>query len=139
MINLTLKRIELLTDCTRGVLLLNNTIIGVTLEDGLRHGYTKITRITAIPAGRYDVTITHSPRFGVLLPLLHNVPDFSGIRLHAGNKITDTDGCLLIADSYSYTHSQQVVNSRPAMSRLMQAIGHCTRLGMCDITITNHF
>ena len=50
---------------------------------------------TAIPAGRYKVVITYSPRFKKMLPLLLDVPGFDGIRMHAGNSNKDTEGCLL--------------------------------------------
>jgi len=50
---------------------------------------------TAIPAGTYDVMMTMSQRFGRLLPLVVDVPGFSGIRFHPGNKSTDTRGCIL--------------------------------------------
>lgn len=50
----------------------------------------------AIPTGRYRVLITRSRRFGRWLPLLLNVKGFEGIRIHAGNKPEDTQGCILL-------------------------------------------
>lgn len=50
---------------------------------------------TAIPAGRYEIRLTHSERFDRTLPILCDVPGRKGIRIHPGNKPVDTLGCLL--------------------------------------------
>lgn len=82
------------------------------LEDSprLANGATKQPGHTAIPAGAYEVAITHSPRFGRLLPILLNVPGFAGIRMHAGETVEHTDGCLLLG--LEYVTDQDYVNMR---------------------------
>ena len=50
---------------------------------------------TAIPAGRYPVVTTWSYKFGKWLPLLVGVKGYSGVRIHAGNKPSETQGCIL--------------------------------------------
>jgi len=58
----------------------------------------KIQNKTAIPCGRYQIIINHSTRFNRLLPLLLDVPGYTGIRIHNGRPVTtaaDTSGCLL--------------------------------------------
>lgn len=52
----------------------------------------------AIPAGFYRVRITFSPRFQELLPILDGVIGRTGIRIHAGNTIKDTTGCILVGE-----------------------------------------
>lgn len=64
-------------------------------------GEPKVPGETCIPAGTYAVEITNSPRFSEIaghpvdLPLVKDVPGFAGIRIHTGNRDTDTEGCLL--------------------------------------------
>lgn len=63
------------------------------LEDPVRE--IKIPKITAIPEGTYEVVITYSNRFKKFMPLLLNVPNYIGIRIHAGARPEHTEGCLL--------------------------------------------
>ncbi|MBQ2589846.1 MAG: hypothetical protein II576_11395, partial [Prevotella sp.] len=63
-------------------------------------GARKIKGKSAIPEGRYPVVITYSPKFKQWLPLLVNVPMFSGIRIHAGNDaVNDSQGCILVGEN----------------------------------------
>ena len=65
-----------------------------TCEDAIR--LKKIPKITCIPEGKYQVVITFSNRFKRKMPLLLDVPNFTGIRIHSGNYANDTEGCILI-------------------------------------------
>lgn len=73
-----------------------------TLEDEKRPDGVKIMHETAIPAGVYQVILTMSNRFKRVMPLLVNVPMFSGIRMHGGNDSRDTSGCPLVAFKTDY-------------------------------------
>ena len=53
----------------------------------------------AIPSGFYRLRVTMSPRFRIYLPLLDGVIGRSGIRIHAGNTIQDTEGCILVGEA----------------------------------------
>ncbi len=55
----------------------------------------KIHGKTAIPTGVYNITLENSPRFGQDTITINSVPGFVGVRIHAGNKSEDTEGCLL--------------------------------------------
>ena len=81
--------------CTIGSLYIEGAFECFTLEDVLRAG-EKVPGDTAIPNGTYNVVITPSNRFKRDLPLLENVPNFVGIRIHPGNTAEDTEGCLLV-------------------------------------------
>ena len=52
----------------------------------------------AIPTGFYRLRVTMSPRFRIYLPLLDGVIGRSGIRIHAGNTIDHTEGCILVGE-----------------------------------------
>lgn len=83
---------------TIGDLVLKNNIICHTLEDTVRPaGSPKIHGKTAIPSGRYKVSVTMSTRFKRMMPVLEDVPNFTGIRMHGGNDVNDTDGCIIVA------------------------------------------
>lgn len=79
----------------------------------------KIPAVTAIPSGRYKVTITWSGRFGKMLPLLNDVPGFSGVRIHGGNTKENTEGCLLPGTKLN---DHTVVNSQAALKPLQAKI-----------------
>lgn len=82
-------------DYTIGKLYIDGQYFCDTLEDTVRVG-KKIAGQTAIPAGEYKVAKTYSPRFKKILPEIQNVPNFTGVRIHAGNTAKDTDGCVLL-------------------------------------------
>ena len=95
--NLTLKRTYLLDNYTIGELYIEGEYYCDTLEDTVRE--EKIAGKTAIPYGKYEVIVNRSPRFKRDLPLLLDVPNFEGIRIHRGNTDKDTSGCILVGEN----------------------------------------
>ena len=97
---MTLTRIAKRKTYTIGRLEIDGTYVCDTLEPEWRNlkRKHKVKGRTAIPEGRYPVVITWSPKFGQWLPLLLHVPLFEGIRIHAGNLPTDTEGCILVGE-----------------------------------------
>jgi hypothetical protein len=87
-------RKEFTDSSTIGEMWIDNTFFCYTLEDVKRE--VKIYGETCIPYGRYKVIVNMSNRFKVMMPLLLDVPQFEGIRIHKGNKAIDTHGCILV-------------------------------------------
>jgi len=100
---LLVKRIYLAPDYTIGKLSINGVYFCDTLEDTNRdinkdgkfdNNEAKVFSKTCIPFGKYEVTMTYSNHFKRVLPLLINVPSFAGVRIHSGNDVEDTEGCI---------------------------------------------
>ena len=97
-----------------------------TLEPTWRdyaNGAYKVKGRSAIPEGRYAVVISYSPKFGAWLPILLGGPEFNrkwqGIRIHAGNTVKDTQGCILVGRNREVG---KVLDSRIWVHRLKQKI-----------------
>lgn len=116
---LTLRREPSARGCTLGRLSVDGRHQCYTCEDVTRPGEPKVPGATAIPEGRYRVVVTHSQRFGVRLPLLLDVPGFTGIRIHPGNTAADTEGCILPGLGML---EDRVTDSRAAFGPLLTAI-----------------
>lgn len=72
--------------------------------------------------GTYSIEMTYSPKFKRELPLIYN-KDFSanrGFRIHAGNTLKDSQGCILVGNAIDYTYTLR--DSRIALERLVKLI-----------------
>lgn len=122
--NLVLTREDLAPKYTIGSLEIDLEKFCYTLEDTVRTG-PKVPGKTAIPLGIYRVTIDHSYRFDRLMPLLLDVPGFTGVRIHSGNTAEDTEGCILVGFK---KENGRITESRRAFSilfsRIQEAIKH---------------
>jgi len=110
-VNLFLYREVFTAKSTIGKLYLNGKAFCYTLEDVVRADGIKIQDETAIPEGVYKVILSMSNRFKRIMPLLLNVPNFNGVRMHGGNKSENTSGCPLLAfkklDNYTIYNSAE--------------------------------
>ena len=100
---ITLKRDKKRKHYTLGTLSIEGEPFCSTLEPTWRDigpggKGRKVLGKTAIPEGRYPLYVTRSPKFGQWLPLLLHVPQFKGVRIHAGNLPADTEGCILVGE-----------------------------------------
>jgi hypothetical protein len=120
---LLIKRIPKL-DYTIGHLYIDGKYFCDTLEDPVRdlnkngvfdNGEVKIYGNTAIPYGTYKVTITYSNKYKRDMPLINDVPSFTGIRIHSGNTTEDTKGCILVGENKVVG---KVINSKLTFDKL---------------------
>ena len=102
-----------------------------SLMQGEHHQYAFATDTLehyqyAIPTGCYRLRLTQSDKFGELLPILDGVYGFArphtpmrqrvGIRIHAGNTIQHTTGCVLVGDADA--SNPRLLSSRKALNQL---------------------
>lgn len=85
---LTLVRYNRTETAILGSLYLNGAFVCYTLENAAK----------AIPCGMYTVQNSKSPKLKRELPLLHNaqVQAGRGIRIHVGNTVASSSGCVLV-------------------------------------------
>lgn len=117
-----------------------------TLEDPIRDlqdfnhdgdfndpGEGKIYGQTAIPCGRYTVTVSMSPKLKRRLPLIHNVPGFTGIRIHKLKTANGTEGCVGVGENKV---KGQLINGEQWENVIIDLIDEATKRGdKCFITI----
>lgn len=101
---------------TFGLLSVGHVPFCHTLEDEVRPPGVKVRGVTAIPPGLYRLSLSWSPRFKEMLPLIEEVPMFEGIRIHAGNRAEDTEGCVLVGEE---REGDELRRSRAALERLL--------------------
>ena len=113
-----IKRLHKTANSTIGELSIDGVWECYTLEDIERP--VKIKAETAIAKGTYKVIINQSNRFKRLMPLLLNVPNFEGVRIHAGNTNHDTEGCILVGRTRSKDFIGQSRKAYDALFSKMQ-------------------
>jgi hypothetical protein len=118
---LELNRIAKKPLYTIGRLFVDGKYFCDTLEDRCRDfdKEEKVMNETAIPEGTYEVIVNVSAKFKRKLPLLLNIPHFSGIRIHRGNTDKDTSGCILVGEN---KQPGRVINSTGYELKLTEMI-----------------
>lgn len=79
---------------TTGKLYVDGKFECYSLEDVVRE--QKVFGETAIPYGTYSVILDLSYKFKKILPHILDVPNFDGVRIHPGNTVNNTRGCVLV-------------------------------------------
>lgn len=135
---LTLQRLDADPYRTHGRLVVDRDDICVTLEDApskMAHEGKG-----CIPAGRYRLELTVSPRAqrgGLwtpwpdgMLPLVVGVPGFEGVRIHAGNRAEDTEGCILVGATRTV---DAISDSRRTLVRLKNLLQFPSTITIKDV------
>lgn len=125
--------------------------LAFTLEDEFRK--EKVAGETRIPAGRYEIKFREvlSPmtqRYRERFPWFHwhlelqNVPGFTNVYIHVGNREDDTDGCIVVGSTCQLNLDENgfVGNSVETFKRIYQKIGAiCNSNEKVFITIQDGF
>lgn len=138
---LKLTRKPSVGDHTHGDLFVDGEWHCFTLEDVIREvpgrpvKEWKVWGSTAIPAGRYRVTLEYSQRFGPSTLTVHDVECFDGIRMHGGNTAEDTHGCPMVGTQRG---ENGISNCKPALEALKSRVRAAKEAGQeIWLTIVN--
>lgn len=82
-----------------------------------------------IPALTYKVSATQSPKFKRLLPILEQVPNRSGIRIHRGTTPEHSKGCILVSPAREQELTALFLSEQKSREE--------TRLEICNYTNLN--
>ena len=121
---LILVREKATEKAVQGCLFLNDTFICYTLENAAK----------AIPTGGYNIENSKSPKFKRELPLLYNknVPAKRGIRIHVGNTVASSSGCILVGMGRK---GDKLTESTYAETMVTMLCRNVTKLIIVDATL----
>lgn len=107
--------------------IVGDAVFGSLCVDGFKVCETLENKAKLIPCGEYSLNVSKSPKFGRMLPLVYNdeVPMRRGIRIHVGNSVKDTTGCILVGFE---RNGDRLVNSRTAESVVTGLAGNDAKL-----------
>lgn len=100
------------------------TVMGILKGDVWKCGtyFTIENYDKMLPDGTYRVKLTYSPKFKRDVPIVYNdeVPESRGIRIHEGNIVQNTKGCILVGN-WAYLPNK-LGNSKEAIEQLTWAL-----------------
>ena len=129
---LKLQRTAQINNTVLGELFINDKFFCYTLEDKIRD--VKIKHETCISEGTYKIILNYSQRFKTILPLLLDVPNFEGVRIHPGNTIHDTSGCLLVGSAIK---GETILHSKTTFFKLFEKLKLAFKKEEIEIEILN--
>ena len=128
-----LYRLRETNNATIGMLVIDGVYFCDTLEDKIRD--KKVMHETCIDAGIYQVIINYSQRFERQMPLLIEVPKFVGVRIHSGNTIENTSGCILLGRN---DFDDRIVYSKEKFNEFYLKLQEALTKERCSIIIINN-
>lgn len=144
---LSVDRTPTIVATTFGEVRLDGAFECFSLEDCVRERpgvpveVWKIPGQTAIPAGRYQVVLETSPKFGPDTLTLVGVPGFSLVRIHILNDDDETEGCIGVGQAKlvdPMTDGGDLLRSGAALKALKAKVVPRIKAGQsCFITIRN--
>ncbi len=128
---LLLNRFVENADATLGVLHVDDKATCFTLED--EHRLLKVSGETRIPAGRYQIKLRteggmharYTEKFGKRhrgMLWLQDVPNFTWVYIHIGNRESHTDGCILTGYGLDMTGEWRTTNSTDSYFEIAEAV-----------------
>lgn len=100
------------------------TVMGILTGDVWKCGtyFTIENYDKMLPDGTYRVKVTYSPKFKRDVPIVYSaeVPESRGIRIHEGNIVQNTKGCILVGN-WAYLPNK-LGNSKEAIEQLTWAL-----------------
>jgi len=111
-----IARVEESEEGTFSVMTICNQAFCVTLEPP---DFLNKVNVSNIPPGQYLCKKVNSPQFGITFEII-NVPDRSHVLFHSGNRIEDTEGCVILAQHFGKLHGDRaVLNSGATFKEFM--------------------
>ena len=131
---LVIERIAYSKEYTLGILYKSNgkkDPIAFTL--GRPHPELNSKTTKWVPPGLYPVKFEYSPRFKRKLWEFYDIPDFKEVKIHTGNKASESDGCFLIGLDFSFKTGQIVGGtSKPALEKFHK---YAQEIGLTHIEV----
>ncbi len=117
--NIEIIRLESSQSGVFGALKIDKRVFCVSLEPT---DYLNARNKSCIPTGQYECQLWNSPKFGRTY-LVMGVPNRASILFHPGNRITDTSGCIIVAQHWGKLYGDRaVLNSGKTYKEFMRRL-----------------
>ena len=115
------------------------SILGVLMDGDAHLCYTLERESVAIPLGTYPVVLSWSPKFKQVTPEVCNVPGRYAIRIHAGNRAEESEGCILVGDAVGDVDGDgpdNILQSQSALGAVIERLKGYLATGVVWLVVT---